>query len=504
MIILHSRRQFLRRTSCTAAMLGLSDLGFLAGLRPVSASEAALDPRSVGISPEIEPLVRFLEDTPRDRLLEEVGIRIERGLSYRELLAALLLAGVRNIQPRPVGFKFHAVLVVNSAHLASLSSPDTDRWLPIFWALDYFKSSQARDAQEGDWTMSGVNEGAVPPASRAAVAFTDAMDRWDETGADCAAVGLARGAGAQEVFDLFCKYGARDFRDLGHKAIYVANSWRTLQCIGWQHAEPVIRSLAYALLDRGGNANPAENDWAADRPGRRNLELCDQIRVDWQAGQPDRDATLEMLRAIRHGSANDTSDLLVKLLNRGVAPQALWDALFSGAVELLMSNPGIRTLHAVTCTNALHHAFQQSGRDATRRYLLLQTAAFLPLFRGSPQDEVRLDELEPLPPQASGKGALEEIFADISQDRWTAARKSLAYFRDQPQPKEFIDAARVLIFLKGHDAHDYKFSSAVLEDHAHVSSMWRDRFLAASVFNLCGSGAPDNTLVQRTRAALAG
>jgi hypothetical protein len=34
------------------------------------------------------------------------------------VLAALLLAGVRNIQPRPVGFKFHAVLVVNSAHLA--------------------------------------------------------------------------------------------------------------------------------------------------------------------------------------------------------------------------------------------------------------------------------------------------------------------------------------------------------------------------------------------------
>ena len=77
--------------------------------------------------------------------LEEVGDRIKRGLSYRELLAALLLAGVRNVQPRPqVGFKFHAVLVVNSAHLASLASPAEDRWLPIFWALDHFKSAQTR------------------------------------------------------------------------------------------------------------------------------------------------------------------------------------------------------------------------------------------------------------------------------------------------------------------------------------------------------------------------
>ncbi len=32
-------------------------------------------------------------------------------LTYQELLAALLLAGVRNINPQPVGFKFHAVLV---------------------------------------------------------------------------------------------------------------------------------------------------------------------------------------------------------------------------------------------------------------------------------------------------------------------------------------------------------------------------------------------------------
>ncbi|HZZ27241.1 MAG TPA: hypothetical protein VFE46_04470 [Pirellulales bacterium] len=33
----------------------------------------------------------------------------------------------------------------------------------------------------------------------------------------------------------------------------------------------------------------------------------------------------------------------------------------------------------------------------------------------------------------------------------------------------FIDAARLLVFLKGNNAHDYKFSSAVLEDYYHVS-----------------------------------
>jgi hypothetical protein len=51
---------------------------------------------------------------------------------------------VRNVQPRPsVGFKFHSVLVVHSAHLASIGGADEHRWLPIFWALDYFKATQA-------------------------------------------------------------------------------------------------------------------------------------------------------------------------------------------------------------------------------------------------------------------------------------------------------------------------------------------------------------------------
>ena len=106
------------------------------------------------------------------------------------LLAGLLLAGVRNVQPRPsVGFKFHAVLVVNSAHLASLASQDEDRWLPIFWALDNFKSSQARDVREGNWTMAAVDESQVPTADKAREMFVDAMERWDVEQADVAVAG---------------------------------------------------------------------------------------------------------------------------------------------------------------------------------------------------------------------------------------------------------------------------------------------------------------------------
>jgi len=315
------RRTFLKSAAGTGALAALGDFGFLSQLRPVSAAEAKLETRMVRFHPDLEPLVRLLEDTPRDRVLEEVAARLKRGTTYREILAALLLAGVRNIQPRPVGFKFHAVLVVNSAHIASLASPDSDRWLPIFWAIDQFKSSQAADVREGDWTMGPVEEAKVPPSHRAKQALVEAMDNWDEAGADAAIVGMVRTAGADEIFETLCRYGVRDFREIGHKAIYLANSYRTLEAIGWQHAEPVLRSLVYGMLDLFRDTqNPAKSDLPADRPYRRNVEVVKKIREGWLDGKTSADATGELLRAIRTGSAADTSELTVELLNRGVAP----------------------------------------------------------------------------------------------------------------------------------------------------------------------------------------
>jgi hypothetical protein len=498
------RRKFLQSTTVAGAALGVGGLGFLSHLPRVSAEEARPQPDMVRFGPEIEPLVRLLEEIPRERLLEEVGSRIQHGLKYQELLAALLLAGVRNIQPRPVGFKFHAVLVVNSAHLASIASPEEDRWLPIFWALDYFKDSQARDLREGDWTLGRVKEEKVPQAPQAREAFIKAIENWDVAETDAAVAGLARALEPQEIFELFARYGARDFRDIGHKAIYVANAWRTLQTIGWQHAEPVLRSLAYALLAHEGT-NPAQRDAAPDRPWRRNLELVKTIRADWTTGRRDPDATAEFLKLLREGTSEAASHGAIELLNRGLAPESVWDALFAASGELLMRRPGIVALHAVTTTNAMHYAFQQCRDDETRRLLLLQNAAFLPLFRGdSGGADIQIDQIGPAALSQAGPEALDEVFAAITSNRQEAASKALAYLKQQPNPAPFIQTARRLIFLKGTNSHDYKFSSAVLEDYEHLAPEWRERFLAASVFNLRGSGDRDNALVKRTRSALKG
>jgi hypothetical protein len=503
-----SRRQFLT-TAAGTTVLGLGDLSILTRLGSVSAAEAHLDINLVRLQPDIEPLVRFIEETPRGQLIEETAARVRSGLPYRDLLAALLLAGVRGIQPRPnVGFKFHAVLVVNSAHLASLAAPDSERWLPIFWALDQFKSSQATNEKESGWRMRPVDEAKVPSARTAKQAFTTAMDRWDEEVADAAAAGIARTLGANEALELFVRFGARDFRDIGHKAIYVANSWRTLQCIGWRHAEPVLRSLAYALLKYDGG-NPADRDDPADRPGRRNRELAERFGPDWQGGAENNDVTADLLAMLRQAKPAEADDKILQVVNVGLAPRSVWNAIHVGAAELLARQPGIVALHTVTSVNALSYAYETVADDALRRYLLLQAAAFVTLFREAVRgrgklSDLKLDALEPADVKLQGTDAVSAILRDMGSDRSLAARKFLAYRAAGGDPAPLMDAARLLVFAKGTDSHDYKFSSAVLEDYARVSPAWRDRYLAAALFQLRAPSDPDTALLKRMRAALKG
>ncbi|MCA9187019.1 MAG: hypothetical protein KDA99_15435, partial [Planctomycetales bacterium] len=157
-----------------------------------------------------------------------------------------------------------------------------------------------------------------------------------------------------------------------------------------------------------------------------------------------------------------------------------------------------------------HFAFQQTGNDETRKLLMLQNAAFLSMFRDAMGGRGQIADrtIDTLlegnrdPARDAGK-ELEAVFAHISGDPDRAAQHVVRYLRDGKSATELMNAARLLVFTKGNDAHDYKFSSAILEDYYHVSPTWRDIYLAANVYKLQSSTQPDNQLIERARAALA-
>ena len=236
-----------------------------------------------------------------------------------------------------------------------------------------------------------------------------------------------------EVYELFWRYGCRDFRDIGHKAIYAANSWRTLQAIGWRHGEPVVRSLAYAMLERGrATAIPPSTTTTPIAPSARIRSDVADIGPLWkQQRRVSPEAAADLLAALRTASPSDGSGKVVELLKNGIHPDSIWDGLFLTAGELIMRQPGIIGIHCVTSTNALHYAYQTSASDETRRLLMLQSAAFLPMFRQAMSGrgklaDVKIDKLEKAEVKGDPREAVEEIFGAVSKDHMLAARKTLA------------------------------------------------------------------------------
>ncbi len=479
------RRRFVTGTSVAASMasLGTGVSSLLATLPQLRAEDVRLADSIVRYRDEIEPLVRLLEETQREQIIDKVMGEISSGRTYRELLAALFLAGIRNVQPRPaVGFKFHCVLVVYATHQASVAASDRERWLPLLWAIDNFKGAQATDVREGNWTMAKVDEAKVPTAEKSLSALSESLDKWDVEAADAAAAGAARSATRSQLFDLLSKYAARDFRSIGHKAIYVSAAFRALDVIGWEHAEPIIRSLAYAILNHQGEENPSQHDYAADRAGRSNWSLVQSWNGVWNHGQRDPKHSRFFVDHLRSATPETAAQGAIDSITREIHPRTLRDGIALRAAELVMQQPGIVPLHAITTTNAIEYMLENVSDEKLRKWLLLQNCSFLAHFAEAARSRgdlksANIDQLFDVTNKTTS--TVEEAFEQLGKNKMEGATTVSQLAQDPAKAREVVAHARHLIFLKGTDAHDYKFSSAALEDFQGIHPELRSAYLGA-------------------------
>ena len=444
--------------------------------------------------PGLDALHRLIEETPRERAAAELAGLIGDGLDRRGALAALAVATSRRVRPFPhVGFRYHAVLALQSAHLAALNLPDVEGWLPVFWALDYFKRAQERERSASGWTMGPPPRPAAATAEEARRRLVDALDRWDVEAVDPAILDFARLAPPRQLSEILFRYGIRDLRAIGHKTIAVQNVHRLLPIVGPEYAPPVLRSLASALQNHGYDPNPATGDLPADRTWRAFRAMLREIPKSWQRGRRDDAARDGLVRALREVSELDAGRAVIDLLKRGVSADSIWEALFATAAELVLRSPRVVPVHAQTSANAYHYAFRHARDGDTRLLALLQSAAFMPGFRRRVRHAPpgpRIEELEPLAVPGTGADALRDAFSELPGDPVSGARKALHYLQRGGSPDALAAAARWHLARNARWSHDYKFTEAALENHRQMApTAWRDRILAASMAYFPGSAA---------------
>ena len=451
--------------------------------------------------PEAGALHRLLEETPRERVAAELARLIGAGLDRRRTLNALAIATSRHVRPFPhVGFKYHTVLALQSVHLTALSLPGKERWLPVFWALDYFKRAQEAERRQSGWTMGPQPAPVAGTVEAARKSLIDALDRWDLEAVDPAVLDFARLAAPEQLSELLFGYGIRDLRAIGHKAIAVQNVHRLLPLVGPEYAPSMLRSLAAALQNRGYDPNPATSDLPSDRTWRAFQTMLGEVPKTWKLGRRDDAARNELVRTLREVSELDAGRAVIDLLKGGVSTDSIWEALFATAAELVLRRPAVVPVHAQTSANAFHYVFRHARAETTQLLALLQSAAFMPAFRrgiANTQPDLRIDELEPLAVPGNGAEALREAFSELPHDRTSGARKALYYLQQGGSSDRLVASARRQLARNGRQAHQFKFTEAALENYGDMEpSAWRDRILAASMAYFTGPATAPSPVAQ--------
>lgn len=466
-------------------------------------------PKPAGIG--FEELVALLENTSRGQVLERVSDQIRRGLGREHLLAALFYAATRNLlTSQTFGKEQHLLLYMYPVHRAAKHLG----WRPAMWAVDYFKWAQTAILEYQAEPMSDLAASALPAASTAGAEFERAMVEFDGARAEAAIVSLYRAGHRERVIEYLLRYGSKDFRHIGHKVIHVANGLRTLEVVGWEHAEVILRSVARTLaLHYDVKGHDADSAWP------RNQQLVERMGPNWRDGKMPDEAIVSLIQELRAADANNACDAVLDWLNRGASPEAVWTAMLLSSAELMMSHPtAVEALHAVTASNAAYATFRASKSHKDQQLLLLQNAARVAEFhrytawwaarRKRPaRYDVKIEELQPAPLSQARNEAVDEIFADIGttpERSLLAARKLMGFLSQHPSRLDDIaQRAQELGFACARDTHDLKLAVAVHEDAVRLPPAWRARFLAACSLRFYGSSAAPKPLTGRIESLLA-
>src|SRR5262245_21877510 len=122
-----SRRHFLQAAATAGAALGLGEWAGLAPISPATAADAKVTPDLIQFTPDIEPIVRLIEETPRAKCPAMMIEQLRAGVPYRQFLAAMFLAGLRN---RALGG--HHIALLHSSNELAIEAPGPERLLPTF------------------------------------------------------------------------------------------------------------------------------------------------------------------------------------------------------------------------------------------------------------------------------------------------------------------------------------------------------------------------------------
>jgi hypothetical protein len=465
----------------------------------------------------IEPLVQFIEETPRSEILDRTLEKLRAGVPIKTMLTASALAVTRSsdLPPGHHGGPLHPVAGLYALSKLVERLEGDDKFLPVLqhvalsnkhihdpvtspFALPEFEpldASGTATSRSADLAADGggeVSDGSGVEAAKAA--FLTAVSRGESNKADHLFLWLWDNIPPIEAFDLLMSVAIPKNALDDHYFIFPANTWRYLETYGKEHLKVLMRpAVRYVTRFPTFRVLP-EIDALIEQH-----QLLTRI-LRQRTGDDETAAVGQVGEAIGQcNNYNDIPKLIAKALADGLSMEGAGEALSIGAAGLflrsLTGNP--MDVHLHTSANLRRYLLKLDGLSKKNKLLVLL------FWHTGPEVKSTQYRMEPTPqPDMAAVAALPhrsqaDLLDAITQSIYTqpptdwSTVTNLGKMIAVPEVKDTVNLAQQYVQL-GYDGeafierlgqivchdsftemHAFKHHQAIVEEFYATREPWR-------------------------------
>lgn len=323
-----SRRQFLVEVGrgTLAATIGPA-LAMELGLIPKAYAEPTPGRLHFG---ELEPLVRFLQETELEKLQPGLVSKLKSGTSLKTLTAAAALANARSFGGEDY-IGFHTFMALSPALRMSELLPAERAALPVLKVLYRNTGRIHDDGRDEDLLLPVDSSG----SSGSIIALHDLIVKKDTAAAEQMFAAMTAADRPQALSALLA--AVQDNPEV-HRTVLPYRAWDMIDIVGSAHAHTLLRqSLRYCLYFERSRTK----EW--DAHARLLTRLLDEHQLhEFKPGsQSAEDAWVQSLATLfATGTPDDAAAATATALKEGIEPAAIGEAISLAASHLVLRDPG--------------------------------------------------------------------------------------------------------------------------------------------------------------------
>ena len=329
---MRSRREFLAEVG--RGMLIATVGGSVASDLGLAKAFADEGPHALNFG-SLEPLVQFMQETPPDKLLPELGEKLKGGTELRRLVAAAALANARTFGGEDY-IGFHTMMALAPALHMAAELPANLQPLPVFKVLYRNTNRIQEKGGRKEEVLLQVEPVQLEAGRPGGEVLREAVRRKDVNAAEQTFAAIAKTSPDEALNQLLT--AVEDHTEV-HRVVLPYRAWDLLDLIGKEQAHTLLRqSVRYCVRAEAWPQSSKQGDPRTVLP--KLLEEHKLLERSPGTREAETDWVSQLSESIFKGSPEQAAEAAAAALADGFSPNAVGEAISLAANQLILRDRG--------------------------------------------------------------------------------------------------------------------------------------------------------------------